>query len=86
MCAAYAVVVDTMCAMNRGFKLRNLLSIPAIIIIAASGSRKGLIIILIGTVGSYIIKNMHDRQVMRRIAKLFGGFLLFGVLGFVLFL
>lgn len=67
MCAAYAIVIDLFFALKNGFKPHNLLAVPSIVMIAASGSRKALIITIVGVFCVFVFKNRKRRWFIRSI-------------------
>lgn len=71
MCAAYSIIITIYYMLYDKIKWWNVVAIPAIAIIAVSGSRKALIVVLIGSILLFILKNFSDKNAMRAIFKTF---------------
>ena len=70
MCTAYALVINIYYILYGRRRLTDVLIIPAVIIIAVSGSRKALLIMLGGALALFLIKNLENKNVIRRLLKL----------------
>lgn len=69
MCAAYALVINTHVIFNQRRRLafQDLLMLPALLSIIASGSRKALFIVFAGVVGIFLLKNTtHFTRIFSR--------------------
>ena len=69
MCAAYAIVINMYYFIYVKRRLVDLIMIPAIIILAISGSRKAMLIVLLGIIGITILKNWEKRNVVKSIVR-----------------
>lgn len=69
MCAAYAIVIDMHYAIYDRWKPHNVLMIPALIVLAASGSRKAIVILVIGVFGVYVLKNTNNKKILKNIGR-----------------
>ncbi len=74
MCAAYAGVIHFHFILQRG-RLRpmDLLLIPAAVAIAASGSRKALVIAVGGVFAVYLLRMSHQKDFLKKLFKLILG-------------
>lgn len=70
MCATYAVIINIYFLLNGEKKLYSLLSIPALLITVASGSRKAIAVLVLGVASIYILKNNKVRNVKLRLLKI----------------
>lgn len=69
MSAAYAIVINLYFIFRRRIKLSDLLILPAIVVLAASGSRKAAAIVVLGILGLYIMKNISNWNILRTIGR-----------------
>ena len=70
MCASYSVVINVHYFINRKFKLQDLAVLPAILLLLASGSRKAIIIVILGVFGLLLLKNMNNRDILRTVLRI----------------
>lgn len=64
MGAAFAILISVYLLLYEGFNIGLFFSIPAIIVLAASGSRKALLILVLGVIGLFILKNIDKKNVL----------------------
>lgn len=83
MCAAYAIVINIYFVMYDKLRLRDVLMLPSIIILLVSQSRKALLLVVLGVVGIYILKNIGKRFSVNTLLKFIIGFF---VLIFILYM
>lgn len=70
MAVAMSIVINVYYIIYEGVSLYAILSLPSIFIIAASGSRKSLILLVLGTVMILIFKNLDNRSFIKRFLKI----------------
>ncbi|MDD6518595.1 MAG: O-antigen ligase family protein [Oribacterium sp.] len=69
LCGAYSIVITAYFILYNGFKIWNLIAIPTMAVIAASGSRKALVVMVVGVVMIFILKNYEDKNVINAFLK-----------------
>lgn len=69
LCGAYSIVITAYFILYNGFKTWNLVAIPTMAVIAASGSRKALVVMVVGVVMIFILKNYEDKNVINAFLK-----------------
>ena len=69
MCAAYAMVINIYYILYDHLKVRDVLMIPALALLAASGSRKAILIVMVGFVGIFVLKNAEGRKMSDTVFK-----------------
>ena len=70
MCAAYSVVVNMYFILHyRKLRPTDLMIPLSVVILAVSGSRKGLIILVVGTFGVFILKNLNNKEAIKSFFK-----------------
>lgn len=79
MCAAYSCVIHIYFGFKKKWNLTHLLLIPAVVIVAACGSRKGIISLIFGVVGIYTFDLWDKTHSVKTILKIIGRFLLIGL-------
>lgn len=84
MCAAYAITINVYFILYEKIRLTDILIIPAIIVLAASGSRKALLIALMGIFMLFILKNFDMKKFIKSLLKVF--FVVLVLLILILFL
>lgn len=75
MCTAYALVINVYYMLYGKKRISDVLIVPAVILIAASGSRKAFLIMLGGIFAVFLVKNFDNKN----LRKLLLGVFLFGV-------
>lgn len=83
LCGAYSVVITVYFILYSGISLWNLVSLPTIAIIAASGSRKALVVLILGIVALFIIKNYEDKSILNASLKSVFTLLILAIIGFL---
>ena len=73
MCAAYSIVINLYYIVYKKMTLRDVLMIPALIITIVSRSRKAIILIALGAIGVYILKNLKKKGFGVFLLKVLGG-------------
>lgn len=71
MLAAMTIIITVYYLVNDGFKLRYCLAITAIIMLAATGSRKALIMVVLGIMAVLAFKNMNNTNFIKIVARIF---------------
>lgn len=84
MAAAISIVICVTFILNEGFKLYNLFLIPAIVLVAGSGSKKALFIVFVGVIMTFLFKDITNLNFSRIIKGLLGGALIAVVLFYVM--
>ena len=69
MCAAFAVVINFYYTLYEGFRISDAMMIPGVVIIAAAGSRKGLVVLVAGCIALLILKNFDNKKLLNSIGK-----------------
>ena len=69
MCAAYSLVIDVHFTLYNNIKPHNILMIPALIILAASGSRKAILIVVLGVIGVFVLKNTDNKHTLKNVIR-----------------
>ena len=69
MCTAYSLVINLYFIIYDRLKIRDLFMIPAFVVLAASGSRKAILIVIAGTFGVFVLKNTDYKRTLRNIAR-----------------
>ena len=69
LCGAYSVVITSYFILYKGLSLWNVVEIPTIAVIAASGSRKALVVLVAGIIMLFVLKNYEDKNVMNAFLK-----------------
>lgn len=69
MCTAYSLVINLYFIIYDQLKIRDLFMIPAFVVLAASGSRKAILIVIAGTFGVFVLKNTDYKRTLRNIAR-----------------
>lgn len=69
MCAAYSIVINFYYVVNEKIRISDLLSLPTAIIIAASGSRKAILIVVAGVLLITILKNFNGKNIVANSIK-----------------
>ena len=69
MCAAYAIVINIYYILYRKIKITDILMIPSLVIIAASGSRKSILIIIAGLLMLVIMKSYKKEKFTKNLGK-----------------
>ena len=82
MCAAYSIIINFHYAVYEEFRPKDVLMLPAIMIIAASGSRKAILIFVAGIFGVMALKSIKDKRSLMNIVRVLFviAFLLLGVI------
>lgn len=81
LCGAYSVVITAYFILYKGISLWNLVAVPTIAVIAASGSRKALGVLVVGIIMIFILKNHDDKNVMNAFFKSIFTLLVLGMIG-----
>ena len=82
MCAAYAVVINAYFILYDRIKLTDVLAIPAIIVMAATESRKAFVIVALGILAVYMLKNLHVKTLVPSMVKISVGLVMLAVVGY----
>lgn len=82
MCAAYSMVINIYYVFYDRIKLRDILMLPAAVLLVASQSRKAILIIILGVIGIILLKNLKNRQFGVSVLKVVA---VLGVIALVLF-
>ncbi|MCI9584063.1 MAG: O-antigen ligase family protein [Clostridium sp.] len=69
MCAAYSIVIQIYFMLYEKIRFWNVIMAPAAVVIAASGSRKALMIVILGICLMCILKNFGDKNAKRAMLK-----------------
>ncbi len=69
MCAAYAIVINMYFILYEGTRIRDLLIIPAAVMIAFSGSRKAIVIVVAGVLMVIVFKNWKKEDPVNSVLK-----------------
>ena len=69
MCTAYSLVINLYFIIYDQLKIRDLFMIPAFVVLAASGSRKAILIVIAGIFGVFVLKNTDYKRTLRNIAR-----------------
>ena len=80
MCAAYALVINIYFVFYEHLKLRDIFMLPAFVLLIVSQSRKAIIIVALGVVGIFILRNLNKKSFGLSFLKLLGGLLALGIL------
>lgn len=78
MICAYAIVIDAMKLMSKKPQLHMLLCVPSMLVVVASGSRKALLLVILGVIIGYSLKCVFDGRGIA-VLKLIAGFLVFSI-------
>lgn len=70
MCAAYSIVITLYYVIYDHFKVQDVIMFPATIIIAVSGSRKAIIVVILGFMGLLILKNLKSQNFFKTMRKI----------------
>ncbi len=62
MCAAYAIVINFYFIIYDRIRIRDILMVPSLLIILASGSRKAFVIVAAGVFALLILRNMNRKD------------------------
>ena len=62
MCAAYSIVINIYFIIYEKLSIHDLFMIPSLVIIAVSGSRKSILIVILGFLMIIIMKNIHNKK------------------------
>ncbi len=69
MCAAYAIVINVYFILYEGARIRDVMMIPALLMIAFSGSRKAIVIVIAGVLLVIMFKNWKKDDVTNSLLK-----------------
>jgi len=73
MVAAYAIVINIyMLIQNKKIHAYDMLSLPALFLILATGSRKAILIVACGFMGIMLLKNWNKRNMGKSLLKIIG--------------
>ena len=70
MCAAYAIVINIYYILYQGIRLTDILMLPAFVMLAASGSRKALVIVIVGAFGVFMLKSIRNDRISNILFKI----------------
>lgn len=76
MCAAYALVLNFFFIFYEHIRFRDLLMLPAIVLLIVSQSRKAIVIVALGVIAIYILRNFNKSNFGLTVLKLLGGLIL----------
>lgn len=71
ICAAYSIVITFYYTLYDGFKIKYLIMLPTIVIIAVSGSRKAILILIMGLIGLLILKKIKNESFFKTLVSVF---------------
>ena len=71
MCAAYTLVINSYFILYGKRRLSDVLIVPAMIMIAASGSRKAFLIMIIGVSALFLLKNFDNKNIRKILFRVF---------------
>ncbi len=70
MSAAYSAVINVYFILQfRRLRIRDVLLIPSVVVLAASGSRKAIVIAVVGIFGVFILKNLNNKKALKSMFK-----------------
>ncbi len=69
MCAAYSIVINLHFILYGKLRLRDVLMIPALIMLVVSGSRKAIVIVVAGAFGIFVLRNTYNRDSFKKMCK-----------------
>lgn len=84
ICASYSLVINIYYILYDKAKPRDFLMLPAAIIIIITGSRKAIGVVLLGTLGIFILKNINNKNALLTLLKVVGILLTAALLLFIL--
>ncbi len=70
MTAAFACIIQAYYILDKKKSISILFAIPAIIIILATQSRKAFLLLIIGIFSMFIVKNMNNRGLIKRVIRI----------------
>jgi len=79
MCSAYALVINIYFIFYEHLHFRDILMLPAIVLLVVSQSRKAILIVALGVIGIYILRNLNKKHFGFSVLKLLGGILILGL-------
>lgn len=82
MAAAMAIVINLYYILYDRVRIYSFFAIPSIIIIATSGSRKSLVLLVLGCFLILILKNCDNKNFIKKLLKLIFAIILIGVVVF----
>ena len=80
MCSAYSILINVCFIVHEHIKFRDILLLPAIVLLVVSQSRKAIIIVALGVIGHFILRNLNKKNFGLSLLKLLGGLVLLGVI------
>lgn len=80
MCSAYALLINIYFIIYEQIKPGDILMLPALVLLVVSQSRKAIIILALGVIGVFILRNLNRRNFGLSLLKLSGGLALLGVI------
>lgn len=83
MSASYSILICVYYIMNDRVRLWNILILPCLVMLAASGSRKAILIVVLGVLMIYVMKNIDNKNALLSLLKIV---IIIFVLGVVFFL
>ncbi len=80
MVAAYSIIINVFYFIYDRIRIRDLMIVPAIALLVASQSRKAFILVAMGIVGIYMLKNLKKKKFGWSVLKIFVGLVVIAVL------
>lgn len=82
LCAAYSILINLYFMLYKRKSIFDIAIIPALIILASSGSRKALIALVLGGLFLYCIKNIDNRKIINTIFRISIILVVVSIIGF----
>ena len=61
MCAAYSIIINFFFILNGKISFRDILMVPAGLLLVVSQSRKAVIVVILGVIGIYVLRNISKK-------------------------
>lgn len=84
MCAAFSILINVHFILHDRFHVRDVLMVPAAVILIVSQSRKAILIVALGLFGIYVLKNLNKKNFGLTVVKILGVILAFVLMFIVL--
>lgn len=84
MSIAFSTIINIFYGLNFKFEKYSILILPSIIVIAASGSRKTLLTLIIGIIGILYLKSKQDKFSVKKILKILVFLILASVIVYII--
>lgn len=83
MAAAMSIIINVYYVIYEGLNWYIIMSVPSVFIIAASGSRKSLVLLALGALMISILKNLDNKSFIKKFFKIFITIILLLIIGIV---